>query len=188
MGKAKENELPDILLPAMDVLLDRANGMPAEEIIQKNNKWYYSNLAEVKGEDYLRQRAITPPEQWSNEDFRKKSDELHTLYCTELRAQEEARFEEIKEIGKAFRRAKIIDSGVIVASFIGLSAILYFFQERENTRIEADKAKIDYYFCQSLFQVAQGDVVRELINKKVVAPYSGRLCELVLAEGYKSGE
>lgn len=174
MGKTKMKELPDISLS--NLLCSIVNDKQITEKHRAINQRNYFNLVEAKGEDYLRNRGITPPEQWDNESFREKSHELNCVYLREYHAQEEARnnreWKRIRPYGIGFLSAMIL-----------LELGLQFVGSYQKT--EKEHAKADFSYCHTLLLKAQSEETKEFVKKNATGPYSGRLCELVLAEGDK---
>ncbi len=188
MGKTKPKELQDIMdFPVINRLdvTDEKRFKVAREV----NQQLYEGLLSVKGADYLREKRITSPEQWDNDNFWEKGTELRGYYQKEYSVQQEA---QVKGWREGNYRRKIGSVGVFfgVITLLGLGYAIadVHIREGNDAHMEAEKAKADYFYCQSLLLKAQSEETKAFVNKEVTAPNSGRLCELVLAEEYKSGE
>ncbi len=173
MGKTKLKELQDI----MDFPVISPTNVPDEKRLQvarEVNQQLYDGLLSVKGADYLREKGITPSEQWNSDNFWEKSGELRSCYQREYSLQQKAQFEKWRlwlEIG-----------------LVGLGAICFSVYIIGNDYLRQRKdARADYLYCQNLFQRAQNESLETqyFVRRNTTAPNSGRLCDLVLVEESK---
>ncbi len=176
MRKQKKKELPDPffdIFARVSVAFNEERGRGELKAIDQRN---YLNLVEAKGENYLRDFGITPPEQWDDDSFQRKSGQLREVYQREYHAQEEAKREKVQR-----RNNYLFGVGI---SLVAISVMIGTVQDVLR-RVEYQKK--DYWYCQNLSQNAQleSSEVREFVRRNATAPYSGRLCELVLAEEEK---
>lgn len=178
MGKTKQKELSDIMgfpvITRSDVT-DEKRLKVAREV----NKQLYDELLSVKGADYLREKRITPPEQWDDDSFWEKGHELRGYYQKEYSVQQEAEFKRWK---KKSRWMEISVLGVITLLGLGYAVALAYVRERKDARMDAEKAKADYFYCQNLLLKAQSEETKAFVKREVAGPHSHRLCDLVLAE------
>lgn len=168
MGKTKPKELQDIMyfpvITRPDVP-DENRQKVAREVSQQ----LYSELIRVKGADYLRENEILPLEQWSRNNFWEQSHALRSCYQMEYEAQENAKGERIRPYAIGFLSALILFE--LGLQFVG-----------SHYKTKKEHAKADFSYCHNLLLKAQSEETKTFVRKNATGPYSGRLCELVLAE------
>ncbi len=178
MGKAKEKELSDI----MNFPVITRSDVPDEKRLQvarEVNEELYDGLLNVKGANYLREKGITPPNQWNSDNLWKNGNELRSCYQKEYSAQRGVQLEEEK---KRNRWYVIGLFGGISFLVVGYAIVDSYFQQKNEALVGAKKATADYNYCKNLFSNAQSEETKTFVKNNVTAPNSGRLCELVLSE------